>query len=1115
MHTRWLRAPRSAARRLPASRHALEHAAAPRRLFSASAIARHSDATGAPEPPITPNGNGSKPDKGDSASEPGESTGEARDHLNEAENLSQDDSKSTSESQGRKKRISPSSLRSRLLRNRSTQEVPPIELPKTFLEHAVTRFEDLSKSAVPAGEEELHQVDLYAATLIIDRLLSRAGNTQQMKLLDFVLDRAQWNDENVERAMAELSEGKTGHVRVRSDLVVAAAYWSFVHGDAMIHAEKFSAELRKAPLPSSALLDFVLFHLRNGGFAPSLKADTVEECIEADFSYRRTVCAIEHVSFEELLLAVRSGLEIKAPPKAKSISGLQRPATLARFDFTSGSTMPRDVVNYVAEKLGADVLYLTPQSLASTLGNYLGQDIARSPSLLTQLGFRAALNSGKVKPRKTEEVEDEDGGLGALPKTFTIVMGQDKKKSGMKASPLAMMDQYLNGSNNHEKNDERWEDLKLNTAIEEIIHAALPVDPKRPLLVHVHDFVALSMDSENGNALVGRLRKILDNLWLDGRKVALVGTCSPLGAPEPYLDALAAAAVTERVVNVVSIPYSSPSYTSIAHDDPRPLDDGIDFWVENMVNLSTVMAALVPEHEEVILKSTAVLRKDPAADLEAAYRRSIPEWTKGVLPLPDIYRAATILIGNCISSEELTSLLHWSKVLGIVSQNDEAVERQTATLKRRIKAYEKEAGSSHGGIFAAMGKIANQQQGGGLDGGDHEKRLLSGLVQAKDIRTTFKDVHAPKETIESIQMLTTLSLIRPEAFSYGVLATDRIPGCLLYGPPGTGKTLLAKAVAKESGANMIEVSGASINNMYVGESEKNVRALFQLAKKKSPAVIFIDEADALLGSRGGGGGGGGGSRGGRRETLNQFLREWDGMEQTKAFIMVATNRPFDLDEAVLRRLPRRLLIDLPTEKDRAAILGIHLKEETLDGAVDLAQLAKQTPLYSGSDLKNVCVAAAMAAVKEEIESGGGLGSQASSSTNSASNGNGSDSDKSSSTSPLSTDGSSGAAAFSSSSSSSDSSSGSGNDSPSSPSPSSSSTPPLARRVLQKRHFEKALKEISASMSDDMASLAAIKKFDEKYGDGMKRKPRKGMGFEITKDAERDKRDVNEGRVRRI
>ena len=313
----------------------------------------------------------------------------------------------------------------------------------------------------------------------------------------------------------------------------------------------------------------------------------------------------------------------------------------------------------------------------------------------------------------------------------------------------------------------------------------------------------------------------------------------------------------------------------------------------------------------------------------------------------------------------------------------------------------------------------------------HEKRLMSGIIEPDNIRTTFDDVHAPLESLDALKTLTTLSLIRPEAFKYGVLASDKIPGLLLYGPPGTGKTLLAKAVAKESGATVLEVSAAEINDMYVGEGEKNVKALFSLAKKLTPCVIFIDEADALFSTRGGPGH----RRASHRELLNQFLKEWDGMSNDAggAFILVSTNRPFDLDDAVLRRLPRRLLVDLPAENDRLEILKIHLRDEQLADDVDLPDLASKTAYYSGSDLKNVSVAAALACVREENEqaqahSGGEPFKYAD------------------------------------------------------------------KRTLNASHFAKALEEISASISEDMSSLKDIKKFDEQYGDKRGKKKKSNLGF---------------------
>lgn len=240
--------------------------------------------------------------------------------------------------------------------------------------------------------------------------------------------------------------------------------------------------------------------------------------------------------------------------------------------------------------------------------------------------------------------------------------------------------------------------------------------------------------------------------------------------------------------------------------------------------------------------------------------------------------------------------------------------------------------------------------------------------------------------------------------------------------------------------------------MYVGEGEKNVRAIFTLAKKLTPCIVFIDEADAILGTRTGSS-----NRTSHRELINQFLREWDGMTDFASFIMVATNRPFDLDEASLRRLPRRLLVDLPVEKDREAILRIHLKDEVLDAEVSLPQLAAQTPFYSGSDLKNLAVAAALACVREEFDTAA---------THDASN----------------------------------------------PTP-EKRYQYAEKRTLYSRHFTKAMEEISASISEDMGSLGAIRKFDEKYGDRRGRRKKGGYGFRTVKVQDSERVGSDNARVR--
>ncbi|WVQ94343.1 hypothetical protein IAU59_001422 [Kwoniella sp. CBS 9459] len=253
----------------------------------------------------------------------------------------------------------------------------------------------------------------------------------------------------------------------------------------------------------------------------------------------------------------------------------------------------------------------------------------------------------------------------------------------------------------------------------------------------------------------------------------------------------------------------------------------------------------------------------------------------------------------------------------------------------------------------------------------HEKRLLPCIVDPSRLASTsFKDVHLPEKTIDGIRSMVSLPLLFPEAFRGGVLKDHATAGALMFGPPGTGKTLLARAVAAESGARMLAVQPSDVNDMYVGEGEKLVKAVFSLARRLSPCVIFLDEVDALFGARISRGSAGSMSH---NLLLTEFMQEMDGLSSAIAnkdkriVVIGATNRPFDLDDAVLRRLPRRLLVDLPSVEDRKAILQILLRDEQSAEDVDLDKLAKETDGFSGSDLKHLCVSAALSAVKDTVQ----------------------------------------------------------------------------------------------------------------------------------------------------
>ncbi|KAL0746315.1 hypothetical protein Bca101_028317 [Brassica carinata] len=247
---------------------------------------------------------------------------------------------------------------------------------------------------------------------------------------------------------------------------------------------------------------------------------------------------------------------------------------------------------------------------------------------------------------------------------------------------------------------------------------------------------------------------------------------------------------------------------------------------------------------------------------------------------------------------------------------------------------------------------------------EFEKKLLSDVIPPSDIGVSFDDIGALENVKDTLKELVMLPLQRPELFDKGQL-TKPTKGILLFGPPGTGKTMLAKAVATEAGANFINISMSSITSKWFGEGEKYVKAVFSLASKIAPSVIFVDEVDSMLGRRENPG-----EHEAMRKMKNEFMINWDGLrtkDRERVLVLAATNRPFDLDEAVIRRLPRRLMVNLPDATNRSKILSVILAKEEIGPDVDLEAIANMTDGYSGSDLKNLCVTAAHLPIREILE----------------------------------------------------------------------------------------------------------------------------------------------------
>ncbi|KAF8852686.1 AAA-domain-containing protein [Acephala macrosclerotiorum] len=812
-----------------------------------------------------------------------------------------------------------------------------------------------------------------------------------------------------------------------------------------------------------------LFSSRTDSDNTAAETETVVESAEEpnleSTRIETTRYSIHKDIYKETLSSIRAGLILR-PPKNSNSQALKRPITVLQCPKVGGTLFLDSVIESIAGKCEADLVRLDAQDIAQIVGPYTDEDPIWSSSKWQMsktgtLGYKAHKFAGKMEeydedPKDEKDEDEEEEGFGS----FSGQKANSIQLSGPMPSsrPISFKLQGGNGTLAQiPGGQDQWSDLKLSTAFDALItsgdakRAASSIEmetleeaeadsepEEKRLIVQIKDYKEL-LGTQEGLDLVYRLRACVDKRWQEGRSIVLVGTTAIEDLDFPMLRS--------SVQHLQSDVVDGDSKTILV--TPKRLEElDVVFESDEKARIRKINIRHV---EDMILRLAEGVRDmSPNLDLEkdidtaVAYAAGIEEavWTYA-----RVHRIATTILGLELESEDVDGVV-FSQVLEILTSSDEAkftwVAEENKTLEEDadLENMLKKEGTSE--KKKAMEKISKLRRRCNMQ----EAKLLSGVVYPSDIRTTFADIRVPPETVEALKTLTSLSLTRPEAFRYGVLATDKIPGLLLYGPPGTGKTLLAKAVAKESGATVLEVTAADLNDMYVGNGEKNVRAVFSLAKKLSPCVVFIDEADAIFAARHEGM-----NRSAHREMINQFLREWDGLTtDISAFIMVATNRPFDLDEAVLRRLPRRILVDLPVEKDRETILKIHLADEILDESVSIEKLAKDTSFYSGSDLKNLAVAAALACIREENS----LAAQHT-----------------------------GEEPF---------------------------TYP-EKRTLTSKHFEKAMEEISASISEDMSTLTAIRKFDEKYGDRKgRRKKGPGLGFGGTKTEEKDSEAV---RVRKI
>lgn len=256
--------------------------------------------------------------------------------------------------------------------------------------------------------------------------------------------------------------------------------------------------------------------------------------------------------------------------------------------------------------------------------------------------------------------------------------------------------------------------------------------------------------------------------------------------------------------------------------------------------------------------------------------------------------------------------------------------------------------------------------GRAIDTDQYEDVIACDVVNPASINVTFEKIGGLANIKESLYENIILPLTRPDLFSRSSLLSP-VKGCLLYGPPGTGKTMLAKAIAKESGAFFINVKISQLQSKWFGDAQKLVTAVFTLAWKLQPCIIFIDEIDAFLGTR----------KSQEHEAVTtmktEFLSLWDGFSTdntAQVTVLAATNRPYEVDEAVLRRLPKQFEVGLPDLEQRKSILGVLLRKERVEQKLKppngpgVHEVASLTDGYSGSDLQELCKAAAFQPLRE-------------------------------------------------------------------------------------------------------------------------------------------------------
>ncbi|KAJ1569257.1 hypothetical protein HK096_003716, partial [Nowakowskiella sp. JEL0078] len=707
---------------------------------------------------------------------------------------------------------------------------------------------------------------------------------------------------------------------------------------------------------------------------------------------------ITRATFSKLSHSLHALLAL--PNTAAKLPSVSSGLVVLSFPVKGGETCARAITHHVCQHSDYDFITISNADLFPRIS---GTKVMTSgPLRLDGLS-----GSGRSKPAVTKRIKALPGGLMIQNLGGGILFGaEDDEASGDEggwSAPFPWFRAYLTDrgepmtvlGGKDAKGEVAEHVLRsfevLFTRLESIVK-----DRKRPLVVFYEDLVRLMMAPNlQARDTMNSLIRLLNEIREKHQIVFVSSSTSTFKAKAPNQSNMG-----NLVQSLISGTSKTPTTTDLSDfSEPEPPTDHhephhptskrpptkISFSTPFDEYLGIVVIPVIPEATKA---GAAALKISMAHDSARYFRHhnlsdltllaQAAEITLPEFPVSDSHGfqlldfplnfsfARSQFDSGLLEPTELESIL--LSMTAVSASNTNTTTKPSDALFSAVSEFE--AGHHalqcvEGGIQFA-GVFANPSDRLSLT--DQEETLLRQcLVHPATLQDAAYDrIGGLESTKEVIRDIVALPLIKPELFRSGVLRQSTT-GLLLFGPPGSGKSLLARATAKESGANFLSVAMSQITSMWVGEAEKNVKALFSLARKLSPCVIFIDEIDALLRAR-------------QKfqptyvtNVINEFMMEWDGLlsnshqTDTRVIVVGATNRPFDLDEAVLRRLPRRVLVDLPSPTERAAILKILLADDPVESRdTTMAAVAEWTHMYSGSDLKNLAIVAVLRAVKEGV-----------------------------------------------------------------------------------------------------------------------------------------------------